>query len=88
MRMGNPVDIVPAIAKEVGATRVCWSEEPGVYEAETSLQVRQALERRLIPVTTHVGYTLYHPNDLPTDEETWKRLAHPKQSQKSKHEKE
>jgi hypothetical protein len=30
-----------------------------------------------------VGYTLYHPNDLPTDEETWKRLAHLKQNQNS-----
>lgn len=83
VRIGNPALIVPAIAKEVGATLVCWSEEPGVYEVETSQQVRRALERRLIPVTTHVGYTLYHPNDLPTDEETWKRLAHPKQNQKS-----
>jgi len=84
VRLGDPVVIVPQIAKLVGATQVCWNEEPGVYETAASQQVRQALDKYGIDVTTHVGYTLYHPNDLPSDAETWTRLAHPKQRYKSK----
>jgi len=36
VRIANPALIVPAIAKEVGATRVCWSEEPGGRSIATS----------------------------------------------------
>lgn len=82
VRMGNPVDLVPSIAKQIGATEVWWNEEPGVYEVEMSQRVRGALERHGIPVTTHEGYTLYHPNDLPYSRETWQKLAHPKQQRR------
>jgi deoxyribodipyrimidine photo-lyase len=82
IRCGDPVEIIPKLAQDTGATNVCWSEEPGVYEARISRKVRIQLSDKVKSIT-HCSCTLYHPDDLPRHRNEWALLAHPKQ-QKSK----
>ena len=82
IRRGNPLLIVPEMAREMGATQVIWSEEPGVYETNISQAIRQYFlnntnTRPVVECTS----CLYHPNDLPFGECQWSRMAHPKQKQ-------
>ena len=37
-----------------------------------------------VQLVSSVGYTLYHPNDLPRHAQEWDQLAHPKQKHKKK----
>ena len=85
VRSGDPSIWIPLIADQVGATEIWYSHEPGTHEQE----VVQKLQQHFITTCGKVvkwkgvmGYTLYHPNDLPADGDTWNRLAHPKQKHK------
>jgi deoxyribodipyrimidine photo-lyase len=84
VRVGDPASIVPTIAEQVDATEVWWHEEPGTYEMSLSEVVRKALCDKSIFCNTHVGITLYHPDDLPRTPDCWARHAQPKQKYKKK----
>jgi hypothetical protein len=93
IRSGDPTIIVPQIAQELGATEIAYSEEPGTYECHLSLKIQQLLQLQSqsqsqsqsnVRIVSRVGYTLYHPNDLPFDSREWDRLAHPKNKHNSK----
>jgi len=98
VRIGNPASIIPEIASQIDATEVWWSEEPGTYEKLISRSVRNNIlkgemssrnlqnnlgTRKIPKIVTKMGYTLYHPDDLPRDSNEWSRLAHPKQPQRN-----
>ena len=80
VRTGNPVDVVPALAQELGAAAVRWVERPGHDEAREGLGLARALAAAGV-ASECVGYacTLSHPADLPQSPERWAALAHPKQ---------
>jgi deoxyribodipyrimidine photo-lyase len=85
VRVGDPATIVPQVARQISATEVWWAEEPGFYEEQVSRSVRDHfLAMNRIKIVQKVGYTLYHPNDLPWDPNEWAHLAHPKQNKKKK----
>eukprot|EP00957_Ditylum_brightwellii_P111498 8504500-Ditylum_brightwellii.AAC.1 len=88
IRTGDPIDILPKLARQVGATEIRWSEEPGIYERDVSRNVRERfiMSRDLsdVKIVTDIGYTLYHPNDLPQNAVQWQSLAHPKQKYSKK----
>ena len=88
VRVGDPVDIVPALARDIGATEVHWNEIPGTEETDESQKVFQELcfQTDGLRVVTGMGYSLYHPDDLPPggDAGLWRSLAHPKQKQSKK----
>lgn len=89
IRTGDPSVLVPQIARAIGATEVCWTEEPGTEEINMSRRVFEALcQVGGIKIVTEVGYPLYHPNDLPpNDAGVWQSLAHPKQKVGKKYKK-
>lgn len=89
VRHGNPLEIIPSLAKELQVEEVAWSEVPGYYEWVQSEKLKQILmdgadegyaHRRKI--CTSVTTTLMHPDDLPKDQPTWERLARPKEKRK------
>ena len=88
IRVGDPVDIVPSLAREIGATEVHWNEIPGTEETDESQKMFQELcfHTDGVRVVTDMGYSLYHPDDLPPggDAGLWRILAHPKQKQSEK----
>ena len=86
---GDPVDIIPRLADELGVRQVWWSEEPGHYEGLLSTRMRDAFlfgsdSVSRIGIRTVSGYTLYHPNDLPYGDATWSALARPKETKSKK----
>jgi deoxyribodipyrimidine photo-lyase len=85
VRMGDPVLIVPQIAQQIGATEVWYHEEPGTYECQIAKTIQRVCTLQYgINVCSKVGYTLYHPNDLPLNHNEWSHLAHPKQYKQKK----
>ena len=109
VRSGDPYQIIPLIAEEIGATEICWNEEPGTYETRLSDKLKQYfVQKSAFPdyddnygddseavsvssssssrmkIKTDIGYTLYHPEDLPFDANVWSQLAHPKQKHKNR----
>eukprot|EP00567_Pseudictyota_dubia_P000711 CAMPEP_0197463748 /NCGR_PEP_ID=MMETSP1175-20131217/62660_1 /TAXON_ID=1003142 /ORGANISM="Triceratium dubium, Strain CCMP147" /LENGTH=582 /DNA_ID=CAMNT_0042999589 /DNA_START=137 /DNA_END=1886 /DNA_ORIENTATION=- len=88
VRCGDPCIIVPQIAKDVGATEIVFHEEPGTYERGIVQTLQQHyMFDSSVKLCSRVGYTLYHPNDLPFDPNKWDQLAHPKQQQSKKRKK-
>ena len=83
IRYGDPLKILPSLAKEIGATNVCWSDEPGVYETRISHKMQLQLKDQL-KITIGCGYMLHHPDDLPRHKHHWAQLAHPNQSSSKK----
>ena len=90
----DSVQTLIELAREIQCTEVAWMEEPGTWESKESRRLQQAIRSQLarnVRITTDVCYSMWHPNDLPADEEHWRRLAQPKQkfkSNKSKKQKE
>jgi len=93
IRTGDPLDIIPAMAKTLNCTEVIWAEEPGTYEQLLSQRLKDAFQsgssrcQQQVSVQTVMGYTLYHPDDLPKDEMTWSRYARPNEKQSKKQKK-
>lgn len=84
IRRGNPLHVVPALAKELRVDELWWNEGlPGFYEQEQSDALKQCLLGNnafsYLRIRTIASYSLYHPDDLPRDEESWSRLARPKE---------
>jgi len=95
IRYGDPLEIIPQIAQEIQATEIWCHEEPGTYEQTIVQKLSQYYYSfdtyygdteytNSIKLISKVGYTLYHPEDLPTDPNDWNRLAHPKNKHKKK----
>jgi deoxyribodipyrimidine photo-lyase len=93
VRRGNPIDIVPELAREINADEVYWGEEPGYYERRQSERMKQTLmlldnsnsntsSKKRPLIKTVMGYTLFHPDDLPRGQDTWNKLARPKEKKK------
>lgn len=83
VRCGDPSIIVPQIAKEIGATEIHFSEEPGTYERNMVEKIRQHYQyQSTVKLVSSIGYTLFHPNDLPLHPNEWDQLAHPKKNRK------
>ena len=96
VRVGDPLVIVPQIAQEIDATEIAYNEEPGSYENDLSLKIKQICIMKSMQydydcneiekpmkLISKIGYTLYHPDDLPFSPDEWNRLAHPKQKYKN-----
>ena len=88
VRSGDPSVLIPKIAQEMDATEIVFGEEPGTYEREVVQRLQQHYlfdpTASNIKLMSKVGYTLYHPDDLPTEPNEWDRLAHPKMKQGKK----
>lgn len=65
VRRGAPGAVVPALAREIGATAVLAHEEPGTDEWADEDAVAAGLDDLGIPLRTSWGSTLVHPDDLP-----------------------
>lgn len=78
IKRGDPRSVVPSMARAMNSSEVVWSEEPGEYERQLSDDLLKILSPS-VTVRTFMGYTLFHPDDLPRDEDTWSRLARPKE---------
>ena len=65
VRRGRPEDLVPALAEQVGAHRVCFHEEVATEERAVEHGVTRALAARRIEALSSWGHTLLHPLDLP-----------------------
>ena len=92
VRTGDPSVIVPQIAEEIEATEIVYSEEPGSYEHVLVQRIKQRYAFqdqyvhgvKKVKLISKIGYTLYHPDDLPSDPNEWDRLAHPKKKYSKK----
>jgi deoxyribodipyrimidine photo-lyase len=85
VRSGDPALIIPQLAEELGATKIIFHEEPGVYERHVAQKLKQHYVFSTdVKLESKVGYTLYHPNDLPRDPNQWDELAHPKRQKRKK----
>jgi len=90
VRIGDPTIIVPKIATEFKVNEIFFHEEPGTYERGIIETIKQRYHQQqqqhnqnkgdgdVVNLVSKVGYTLYHPNDLPFDPMEWDQLAHPK----------
>mmetsp|Transcript_4432 Transcript_4432/g.9831 ORF Transcript_4432/g.9831 Transcript_4432/m.9831 type:complete len:598 (-) Transcript_4432:110-1903(-) len=87
VRNGNPLEVIPQLARELQVEEVAWSEAPGHFECTQSEKLKKILLRDgpcRCRVYTTCSLTLTHPNDLPTDQFTWQKLARPKEKRKKR----
>ena len=85
VRTGNPLMIIPQLAKELQVKEVAWSEVPGYYEYNQSEKLKRILQfdgTYRCHVFTTCSLTLAHPDDLPNDPILWQKLARPNEKQK------
>ncbi len=70
VRVGKPEEVVPAIARELGATAVYFHEEATAEEIAVEERLIRALKDQGTAHQSFWGATLYAPDDLPfgTDE--------------------
>ena len=69
IRHGRPEEVLPALARETGATRCTYHEEATDEETRTEDAVELALASMRIPCESAWGHTLVHLDDLPFDVE-------------------
>ncbi|KAL7553632.1 hypothetical protein ACHAWF_016937 [Thalassiosira exigua] len=86
VRTGDPVEIIPKLAQSLRVEEVAWCEIPGYFEYTQSENLKKIFlgggpYRCKVRTTCS---SLVHPNDLPKDEFTWKRLSRPKEKQKKR----
>ena len=90
VRIGDPTIIIPEIVREIGVTEIYYNELGFTYEKKVAQEIlmyyvfKNSGSNQQIKVVSKSGYTLYHPNDLPSDSITWDQLAHPKNKHKKK----
>ena len=87
VRQGDPLQIVPQLAKDLNAEEVAWSEIPGYYEYVQSEKLKHELLRDRAyrcEVFTTSSITLFDPDVLPKNQNTWQRLARPKEKRKKR----
>jgi deoxyribodipyrimidine photo-lyase len=67
VRRGRPEDILPALMREDGCTRLTAQAEHTPEELEIETAVERAVRAQGGDCAWVEGHTLYHPNDLPMD---------------------
>jgi deoxyribodipyrimidine photo-lyase len=67
VRHGEPESVIPDLAAEHGADRVCFETKPATEEYAVEGALVDALGDRGIAAERTWGKTLYHIEDLPTD---------------------
>ena len=86
-RLGDPAQVLPEFIRSCGtaavATSVLWHQEAGTEEQQDETNVRAALDG-LATCCSCWGFTVHHPDDMPTTASKWASLAHPKQKYKHK----
>jgi deoxyribodipyrimidine photo-lyase len=65
LRHGHPELIIPALARELNASAVCYHEEVASDETTVEAEVDAALESAGVEITRRWGHTMLHPDDLP-----------------------
>lgn len=65
VRVGTPESVLPALARDLGATRVLHHEEVASEETAVEADVAVALAQVGAALEGFWGHTLYHPDDLP-----------------------
>lgn len=65
VRVGNPVEVVPAIARELGAGSVLVSRDYAPYGRRRDRTVAEALERQGVTFGARRGLLVHEPEDLP-----------------------
>jgi deoxyribodipyrimidine photo-lyase len=65
IRYGEPEVVLPALAREIGATHVVYHEEAASEETTVEAAVEAALAAIGVRTERFWGHTLYHPDDLP-----------------------
>jgi deoxyribodipyrimidine photo-lyase len=63
VRTGHPATVIPTLAARVDADAVHVHTRPTPEERDAEAQVEAALD---VPLVSHWGHTLYHPDDLPS----------------------
>lgn len=67
VREGLPEQVIPALARETGASTVHYHEEVASEETTVEAEVDAALRAIGVACIGHWGHTLLHPDDLPFD---------------------
>lgn len=65
VRVGYPEQVLPALARELGATHLAYHEEATDEELRVEAAVEHALAALGITCEGFWGHTLYHPDHLP-----------------------
>ncbi|MEM9422135.1 MAG: deoxyribodipyrimidine photo-lyase [Pseudomonadota bacterium] len=65
-RRGNPVDIVPQLADDIGAEAVHWTRRYAKWQVEVDIQVKDALKAHGVHTESHNGSLLYEPWEIAT----------------------
>jgi len=65
IRVGNPAEILPALAEEYHINEVYHHREVAYEETDISEQVEAALWKMKLNLKHFIGHTLYHKEDLP-----------------------
>ncbi|WP_127089357.1 cryptochrome/photolyase family protein [Aquabacter cavernae] len=66
LRTGRAADLVPALARDIGAERLAFNSRPGAAEARVDTAVAAALEDDGITVKRFNGHLLYKPGSIRT----------------------
>ncbi len=67
IRRGLPEEIIPQLAKDLGASAVYYHEEVTSEELQVEKAINKALKPLKVELTSFWGHTLYHPDNLPFD---------------------
>lgn len=65
IRVGDPAEIIPALAEEYHVNEVYHHREVAYEETDISEQVETALWKLKLNLKHFIGHTLYHKEDLP-----------------------
>eukprot|EP00899_Mesostigma_viride_P016661 jgi/Mesvir1/24997/Mv16955-RA.1 len=67
VRVGHPEEVLPQLAKKVGARALYYHQEVTYEEMSLEAKVEDALSKRGIEAKSFWGSTLFHVDDLPFD---------------------
>jgi len=79
IRHGNPLEIIPKLARDLNVDEVAYNEVPGYYEYQQSEELKLSLRSKNIHAYTTSSLTLAHPDDLPNLQCSWESLTRPKE---------
>lgn len=65
VRVGDPATVVPAVAREAGATMAGWTREISPWGVARDARVRAALAAAGVGIDEHDGDLLARPEDIP-----------------------
>jgi deoxyribodipyrimidine photo-lyase len=66
VRRGDPREVIPAVAAEVGAAAVHWSADHTAYAQARDVEVAGALDRAGFPHLAHPGTAIHEPGSVRT----------------------